>query len=486
MADLLGHVRSGSGGNTALTDAAEGSVVRTLMEAFARELAVCYEQLDIVYQNAYIETASASGLDNVVALLGVARQKSGHLEGSVSFGRNSPAPDDIYIPQGTLVAGRNVPLFATSVEATLQRGEKQVSVGVRALEAGGEKVAAGTLSLMPRPLAGIESVSNDNDLILRQRAESDEALRQRSQQLMRHTNTGTVSALELAVRSLGIANVKVVEELELAPGVLQLVIGDADVDGDLLRRATRAAQEVRPAGVRLEVHLANRVVVQITATLELSSDLPAPEVAQIKAALLAGLQAYFASLRVGESVREAKVRAILTNHIAVVAVYIPKNSYLLNPHVASDEPGRPFKEARAKYALPNGDVVIGNTDRAALEPSALPVRLSFEPPKTKVWLDISASLKQGVPAVEIVKFQAAVSSIIGTWLVDAQAALAPGAALELDFSVLDKLLPDKLASMRVTVVHDNDGRALELDRAGARDSVSARELAQLRNVRIKA
>jgi hypothetical protein len=36
----------GEGGRLALTDANEGSVVRTLAEAFARELAVCYEQLD--------------------------------------------------------------------------------------------------------------------------------------------------------------------------------------------------------------------------------------------------------------------------------------------------------------------------------------------------------------------------------------------------------------------------------------------------------
>ena len=78
---LLADIASGLGGRLALTDANEGSVVRTLAEAFARELAVCYEQLDSVYRNAYLDSASGPALDNVVALLGLERQRGGHLEG---------------------------------------------------------------------------------------------------------------------------------------------------------------------------------------------------------------------------------------------------------------------------------------------------------------------------------------------------------------------------------------------------------------------
>ena len=110
---LLADIGSGMGGRLALTDANEGSVVRTLAEAFARELAVCYEQLDAVYRNAYLDSASGPALDNVVALLGIERQRGGHLEGLAHFSRGQPAPEDIHIPLGTLVAGRDVPLFAT-------------------------------------------------------------------------------------------------------------------------------------------------------------------------------------------------------------------------------------------------------------------------------------------------------------------------------------------------------------------------------------
>src|SRR5574343_2038909 len=105
---LIRDIRSGLGGRPALTDANEGSVVRTLVEAFARELAVCYEQLDSVYRNAYLDSASGPALDNVVALLGLERQRGGHLEGTAVFSRGQPAPEDIHIPLGTLVAGRDV------------------------------------------------------------------------------------------------------------------------------------------------------------------------------------------------------------------------------------------------------------------------------------------------------------------------------------------------------------------------------------------
>jgi len=55
--DLLQQVKSPAGGRTPLTDTSEGSVVRTLLEAFARELAVCYEQLHKVYRYGYLDTA---------------------------------------------------------------------------------------------------------------------------------------------------------------------------------------------------------------------------------------------------------------------------------------------------------------------------------------------------------------------------------------------------------------------------------------------
>ena len=66
-ADLLQSLGSGEGGRPKLTDDTEGSVVRTLSEAFARELAVCYQQLGKVYAHGFLDTAEGVALDTVVA-----------------------------------------------------------------------------------------------------------------------------------------------------------------------------------------------------------------------------------------------------------------------------------------------------------------------------------------------------------------------------------------------------------------------------------
>src|SRR5690606_277531 len=98
--DTLASLRSGVGGRVILDDATEGSVLRTLVEAFSRELAVCYEQLEAVYLAGYLDTASGAALERVVELLGVARHQAGWLEGDVVFARQTPAPFDIDIPAG--------------------------------------------------------------------------------------------------------------------------------------------------------------------------------------------------------------------------------------------------------------------------------------------------------------------------------------------------------------------------------------------------
>ncbi len=160
---LLDEIASGRGGRLALTDANEGSVVRTLAEAFARELAVCYEQLDAVYRNAYLDSAAGAALDNVVALLGMERQRGGHLEGTATFSRGQPAPEDIHIPLGTLVAGRDVPLFATTANAVLDKGSRQVVVGVRTRAGRGAARSRQTQWLGPRTRGGIGSCPRRND-----------------------------------------------------------------------------------------------------------------------------------------------------------------------------------------------------------------------------------------------------------------------------------------------------------------------------------
>ncbi len=60
-----------------VTDIHVGSVARTLMEAAALEMAGLYAQMQVVYDAAFIDTASGKSLDHVVALLGLERVPAG-------------------------------------------------------------------------------------------------------------------------------------------------------------------------------------------------------------------------------------------------------------------------------------------------------------------------------------------------------------------------------------------------------------------------
>ncbi len=482
---LLADIGSGMGGRLALTDANEGSVVRTLAEAFARELAVCYEQLDAVYRNAYLDSAAGPALDNVVALLGIERQRGGHLEGLALFGRGQPAPEDIHIPLGTLVAGRDVPLFATTASAVLDKGERQVAVGVRAVEAGGAAVKAGALATLPRPIAGIDSIANPGDLVLRQREETDEELRARARRLVQSSNTGTVAALEEAARSLGIGEVQVVENPAGRPGEVEVILGDRDIPADLLEQVKNRLEDVRPAGIVLRCGPATPVFVQITATLILNADLSERDEADIRKHFGSVLADYFGKLKVGEAVRDAKIRSLLLGHDAVVGCERSGQRPLLEPFVWNEGAG--LESVAYRSLLGNGDVLAGPGERIGLYPEALPLRLSLEPPRLNLWVDSTLTLVAGSATTGL---QARVTSAIKDVFDKASRRAQPDAPAEIRFAELRAAVAAvvplaAIARLRVTATHEQDGLAEELDDEAGVAHLSTREQAMQRSLTLR-
>ena len=489
VADLLEDVASGRGGRTALTDANDGSVVRTLIEVFAREMAVCYGQLDIVYRNAYLDTASGAALDNVVALQALSRYRAGHLEGTVTFSSSLPAANDVHIPAGTLVAGRGVPQCATTAAAVLAQGERLVSVGVLSLEppmGGVQVVKAGAISTLPRPIAGIDKVVNSNDLILRQRQETDEELRSRVRNLALSAHTGTVSALEQAVRSLGLSQVQVLEyprDPLLLRGQIHVVVGDPEVSAELMAQVAQQIEEVRPAGIAVSCGPATQVWVQVTATLILNADKPDRDKLRIQDKLNADLKAYFDQLGVGETVRQSKIRSLLTGDDAVVDCDLTQGfSFILEPFVRKD--GQLQSQA-SQYLRTSGDVQIGPRDRVGLLPQELPLHLSMEGPAPALSLDVDLELAAGGDATGLKdKVTVAFGHVIDEALKSAGGKDGSIAFDPFKEQVDAILKPAKATRLRISVVHESDGRVMELAMAGAMDSFSRRETPRLRNLNV--
>ncbi len=79
--------------NRRLTDTNVGSVTRNLVETIAKEIDFLYEQLDAVYASAFIDSATGSSLDFVVAVLGLTRKPPQNAVGAVTFGRVTDPPE---------------------------------------------------------------------------------------------------------------------------------------------------------------------------------------------------------------------------------------------------------------------------------------------------------------------------------------------------------------------------------------------------------
>ncbi|HJS84574.1 MAG TPA: baseplate J/gp47 family protein [Acetobacteraceae bacterium] len=492
-ATLIADAASGLGGRPALTDATEGSVVLTLMEAFARELAVAYEQLDIVYRYAFLETAEGTALDQVVALLGLERLARGFLVGSVEFSRATPTEADIPIPAGTLVAGLNVPMMQTVRDARLEAGQRAVLVDVQSIERPDRPapVEPGKLSLMPRPIAGIEQVSNPAAIILRQSGETDEELRARARQTIRGATTGTVDALVRAVHGCGIAQVKVIEDLVARPGEIRLVLGETAIEDEVMQQAHAAVARTRPAGVRVLVGTASPISIRITATLQLDKDYATAERRVIAAQLRDGLKAYFDGLDVGEAVRAAKVRTILGAHPSVQAVADTGAARLMEPVAGT-------VSLAAKLST-NGDFLPDQAERAVLALDDTWPSLTLESPGVRV--DAELRLDPSIsPASVRQDFLDNLTQLLDAKSREFQLAESRAAqegtppVLELAFGELRRTLTAAdtvIKALRFAVVHERTGRVQEMTlaaekQAPQKDSFAARERPRLGDVAIEA
>jgi hypothetical protein len=207
------YFRPESSSPSPLTDINVGSVTRTLGEAIGREIATVYQQINKAYLAGFIETAEGKSLDLVVAILGIKRQTGDSAIGFVTFFRDLSVPGTITISEGTrLITAKDEVTFQTTQPRTLQQGQVRIDVPIRATEEfQGEagQVAAGAISEMAQPIAGISKVTNFDKTILGTEDESDEDLRLRAKARLRASGKATLAALELAIREAGAGLVEI-------------------------------------------------------------------------------------------------------------------------------------------------------------------------------------------------------------------------------------------------------------------------------------
>lgn len=302
---------------TPLTDVNVGSVTRTIVEAMCRELAALYAQLNIAYESAFLETATDSSLDRVVALLSYSRYRAGHAVGSVTFSRRPGAAGSITIPAGTAIAdGADTVRYVTSERYDMLAGESVAEVRVQGALKSTPAVAARTLTVIQRPIAGLESVANERPTSASASDESDEALRARTRDALLAANKGTVEAMRHGLLGLdGVTDVAIVEMPNGVPGEIELSIQLRDpppAGADLPDKVLARIEELRPAGIHVVRRAAPVVELAAELSLVLAGHAMAPaELEAVRAAARIRLVEEVKRIRVGERIRVRPLVAAL-------------------------------------------------------------------------------------------------------------------------------------------------------------------------------
>lgn len=235
---------------TLANDLYPGSVVRTLLEATALETAALYAQLEAVYRSGFIDTADGGALDHVVGLLGVMRVRSGRNSTELRFSRTQNTRGTIFIPAGTRVLTAKGEIeYETLEDLTLADGQPSGKVAARDLLASNDGLPADSLTLLAKPIAGIDSVTNPAATTRLDRDESDEELRARAKHFLAGSERGTPGAMLAALAAQGLKGE--VDEPADQPGRVWVRVQEGELDAERRARLEAAVHAVRPAGIQV-------------------------------------------------------------------------------------------------------------------------------------------------------------------------------------------------------------------------------------------
>lgn len=308
---------------TVITDVNVGSVARTMLETVGRELGALYAQLNLVHDAAFVETATGTSLDRVVALLGYRRFRAGRPVGLVTFTRRAGEPGEITIPAGTPVTDTQDKIRYETIETHLMRSEESAAqVRVRGTDEGTPVVPPGTLKVIARAVAGLSGVTNERDTTRASDDESDDDLRLRVRGALTAATKGTPEAIRYGLLQMDeVRDVTVTEMPNGVPGEIALAISLAGGGADIPQKVRDRIEQLRPAGIHVITGPATTLTLAADVGLLLAgSSLPTPELAKIEQDVRRTLVETIRAKDIGQPVRVRPLIAALLRDPRIVDV----------------------------------------------------------------------------------------------------------------------------------------------------------------------
>lgn len=289
-------------------DATDGSILRTLFEAWGYEI----EQ-----QSARFDAALADAIPEAVfAAFGFDRAPSARAVTTLRFARAAPAGQNFLIPTGTRAETTTGTAFATTEDVVLAAGTTSVDALAEAIAPGAiGNAPANTITRLAVLVPGVESVTNPQTAYGGADLESLDAQQQRFAAYLATLAKGTAPALAAAALTISTpageraSHVLVVDNYDDDT----IPIGEAVVyayrpggTSNDLRTAILAHLELtqRPVGVLLSVEDVAPVPLALGVTVYSLS-------AQSAALARASVTAFFDALAIGEDVHASSIEAAI-------------------------------------------------------------------------------------------------------------------------------------------------------------------------------
>lgn len=313
---------------TPISDVNVGSVARTLLETVAREIATQYQQLQRVYDSAFVETAEGRSLDKVAALVDTRRIARGHPIGKVRFTRRQGAAGTIHVPAGTAVTDGEGSRYLTSEDAVLEPTQSTVEVWVHGESIGTPQVAPDKLAVIERAIAGVDRVGNDAATWPASSDERDDAFAARARRAIHAAGKGTLDALRFGLEALPFVSAVALGEYDgtptspvAMPGMLRVDVALSQDNALSRALVDKKLRELRPAGIYIERVWAEPVELAFEVALTLAgSGLASSELEAVKQGVRDRLTDLVAGVGPGQSIRQARLVSLVLQDERIVDV----------------------------------------------------------------------------------------------------------------------------------------------------------------------
>lgn len=317
--EILTTVLSSLEKNAGITAVYPGSIARAFAEAFSTEIADLYSALDFSLRQGSLSTASGRNLDLIGDLYGVVRKQISDAAATerqsfnIEFYMQKPYSSEVIIPKDTLIF-TSVENFAVRQyryklhdSVTIQIGSTK-AYGLVVPDFSDNTYVAPRGSLISHnfiaPPGVVVFCTNTKEVYSNINSESDDNYRRRIVSSIKTRATGTAESIRFAALSVkGVRDVRI-RESSYGLGSCDVIVVPETLSAikQMPEVISAAINAVRPAGVRFNVRLAEKLSVNLVATISLTSSVSSSLTAGIKNQASLFVKRYLNSLTVGDTV----------------------------------------------------------------------------------------------------------------------------------------------------------------------------------------